>query len=135
MKLVEINWAPTPRQLRQFGSLCLVALPLIGWLWSASNGTLMWLAGIGLGLAITGWVVPMALKPVFVGLMIVALPIGMVVSEVVMALIYYLVFFPIGLIFKLMRRDALGRGLQRDSETYWAEKKPAKDVASYYRQS
>ena len=30
MSLIEINWSPSLKQLRQFGVLCLVALPLLG---------------------------------------------------------------------------------------------------------
>lgn len=134
MKLVEINWSPTARQLRQFGLVCLVALPLIGLIWSASWNTIYWLGGIGAGLALTGLALPGALKPLFVGLMIIALPIGLVVSEVVMILIYFGVFLPIGLCFKLMRRDALKRSLDRGSESYWEKKEMPANVASYYRQ-
>ena len=39
MKLVEINWNPTDRQLRQFGMIALVALPALGWLWSGRYAT------------------------------------------------------------------------------------------------
>ena len=134
MKLIEVNWNPTARQLRQFGLVCLVALPLIGWIWSASSQSMVWLGGIGFGLALTGLVAPGALKPLFVGLMLVALPIGMVVSEVVMVLIYFGTFLPIGLCFKLMKRDALKRRLKPEAATYWTEKKAPKGVGSYYRQ-
>ena len=37
MKLIEINWQPTDRQLRQFGVICLVALPALGWLWGGGT--------------------------------------------------------------------------------------------------
>ncbi len=52
MALIETNWNPTSRQLRQFGGLCLVALPLLGWLWSASSTMIATLAGIGLLIAV-----------------------------------------------------------------------------------
>ena len=93
MRWVEINWIPSERQLRQFGWISLVAFPLLGWIWSASQQTQFWLVGLGVGLAGTGVMVPRALKPVFVGLMLLALPIGMVISEVAMVLIYIGVFF------------------------------------------
>lgn len=134
MKLVEVNWAPTPKQLRQFGLLCLVALPFLGWLWSASTSAMVWLAGIGVGLALVGLTFPTALKPVFIGLMLIALPIGMVISEVVMLLIYFGVFLPIGICFKIMKRDALKRSLDPQRESYWEPKAAAKNAGSYYRQ-
>ena len=134
MKLVEINWSPSARQLRQFGLICLFALPAVGWLWSASSRTLTWLSGIGAVMAVLGLGAPRALKPAFIGLMLLALPVGMVVSELAMILIYFGVFLPIGLCFKLMRRDALNRSLQPESGSYWSEKKAPANLSSYYRQ-
>lgn len=32
MRLVQMDWHPQDRQLRQFGIICLLALPLVGWL-------------------------------------------------------------------------------------------------------
>ncbi|MCS1406971.1 MAG: hypothetical protein M2R45_00127 [Verrucomicrobia subdivision 3 bacterium] len=134
MKLVELNWSPPTCQLRQFGCLCLVILPLLGWIWSGNPWVIAWMFGIGGGLAVTGVLVPRALKPVFIGLTLIALPIGMVVSEVIMLLIYFGVFLPIGLCFKLVKRDALRRSFEKGGASYW-EKKPApKGAASYYRQ-
>jgi hypothetical protein len=134
MKLVEINWSPTDGQLRQFGIICLFALPFLGWLWSAGPQTVTWLGGAGLILAICGLFLPRLLKPVFVGLMLLVLPIGMVVSELAMVLIYFGVFLPIGLSFTLMRRDALKRNLDCSKASYWEEKKAPLSILNYYRQ-
>ena len=135
MKLVEINWKPTDRQLRQFGAICLVALPVIGWFWSANITAIGILAGVGLLLAVGGWIWPQILKPIFLGLSLVATPIGMVVGELAMLFIYYAVFLPFGLVFRAIDRDALQMRVQRGSKTYWQPKKQATSAASYYRQS
>ena len=134
MKLVEINWNPSARQLRQFGLICSLALPFLGWLWSGSPRMLMWLGGLGCVLALGGLLVPLLLRPVFIGLMLVALPIGLVVSELAMALIYFGVFLPIGVCFRVMKRDSLSRSLDRNSPSYWQDKKSPTNVSSYYRQ-
>lgn len=135
MKLVEINWNPTNRQLRQFGVICLFALPLVGWLWGAGGQLLTWLGLAGLVLATVGLLLPRALKPVFLGLTIVATPIGMVLGELVMLLIYFGVFLPIGIIFRVIQRDALQRTLDKNAPTYWENKRQPQTVSSYYRQS
>lgn len=96
---------------------------------------LLWLGAAGLLLAVTGIALPKALKPVFLALMIVATPIGIVIGEIAMLLIYFGVFFPIGLAFKLMNRDALQRKLDRNASTYWQAKAQPRNAASYYRQS
>ena len=123
MKLVEINWNPTSRQLRQFGIACLCALPLVGWLWGGNPQIVALLGLTGAALAAIGLMRPTALKPVFLALTIVATPIGIVIGELVMILIYFGVFLPIGLLFKLTRRDALQLKLDRTSSSYWQSKK------------
>ncbi len=53
-------------------------------------------------------------RPVFQGLTLIAAPIGFVISHVFLAVIYYLVITPIGLIFRLTGRDAIGRKIDRN---------------------
>ena len=135
MKLIEINWQPTDRQLRQFGIICLVALPAIGWFWGAGPQLITGLAIAGGVLALAGLVAPRLLKPVFLGLSILVMPIGLVIGELAMVLIYFGVFLPIGLVFRVVRRDALHLKCDRNQPSYWKPKQQPASVASYYRQS
>ncbi len=135
MALVEVNWQPTDRQLRQFGCLCLFALPLVAWLWSASLTVIGCCAIAGLVLALASWIYPAAVAPVFIGLMLVTTPIGIVIGEFAMLMIYLAVFLPIGLLFRLLGRDRLQLKKERQAESYWTTKKRPTSVASYYRQS
>ena len=136
MSLLEVNWSPTARQLRQFGFLCLALLPALGWWFAGLNWTVIGtLAGIGAALAAVGVAKPMALKPVFVGLTLAALPIGFVVSQLTLLALYFGVLTPIGLVFRLMGRDALERKFQPGADTYWQPKRRPAGVRSYYRQS
>ena len=135
MKLIEVNRTPSRRQLRQFGLACLLALPLIAWLGGSGNTTLGWTATIGLLIAITGLARPEALKPIFVVLSYVVAPIGMLVGEILMVLVYFLVFLPIGLLFRLFRVDPLERRIDRSAKTYWQRWRGSEDVTSYFRQS
>jgi len=50
-------------------------------------------------------------------------------------IIYFGVFLPFGLVFRLLRRDALQLELDRDRDSYWEPKKQPTSAASYYRQS
>lgn len=134
MRLIEINWDPGRDQLRQFGFISLFLLPFLGWLWSASLETLFMLSGVGLVLSVLGILSPILLKPIFVGLMFIALPIGLVVSEIALALIFFGVFLPIGLCFRIVSRDSLQRRLDRNAQSYWQEKRKPRNVSSYYHQ-
>ena len=136
MKLVEANWNPSDRQLRQFALICVVAIPLLCWLWiSADQLTIGLAAAGGLAIGIIGLLRPSLVKYIFLALMVIAIPIGMVVSEVVLALIFFGVFTPLGLVFRCMGRDALEREIKPDAKTYWQDRKTPQSVASYFRQS
>jgi hypothetical protein len=136
MKLIEANWNPTNRQLRQFGILCLFALPFVGWFWFADNMPIIIGCAIGgAAVAISAFAFPPILKPLFVGLMLITTPIGMAVGEVALIMIYFTVFLPIGVVFRLMNRDRLQRSLEKNAKSYWNKKRQPNSVANYYRQS
>ncbi len=133
MKLAQINRTPSNQQLQQFGVISLLALPGIAWIWGAPQNVVMTLAGVGLALATIGFVRAPWLKPVFLGLSFVTVPVGFVVSEVTLVLIYGGVFLPIGMLFRMMKRDSLQlEPVQADS--YWQKKPAPPGVAGYYRQ-
>ena len=135
MKLVQINWNPGRRQLRQFGAICLVALPVVGWMWGGGTTLVATLALVGAILALVGMLAPKILKPLFLVLTVAATPIGMVIGELTMLLIYFGVFWPVGMIFRITQRDALQLRRDRTRTSYWQPKRRPADVTSYYRQS
>jgi hypothetical protein len=133
MKLVQINRNPSGQQLQQFGVVALIALPGIGWLWGATPTVWTTLLGVGVLFAAAGLFLPRTLKPAFIGLSFVTIPIGLVVSELTLFLMYALVFMPIGVIFYLTRRNSLNLK-PIPVETHWNKKPQPKNVSSYYRQ-
>lgn len=133
MFLVEINWSPNHRQLRQFGLICLIALPLLGWMWGASSTWIANLFGVACVIAGLAYLQPRIVRPLFVGLILLAAPIGLIVGELAMLAIYVAIFLPISLLFRIARRDALQLRIDSEAESYWQAKSEPKDVASYYR--
>ena len=77
---------------------------------------------------------PGLLRPIYVGWMILAFPIGWTVSQVTLALIFYGLFTPIGLLFRLIGRDALHRAHRPGLETYWSPKPSVTDPRRYFKQ-
>lgn len=135
MSLVTANWKPTQRQLRQFGLLSALALPALAWLWSLGSVWISGLALVGTVIATLAWCLPVVVNPIFVGLMLVAWPIGWVLSELILLLVYALLFVPMGCVFRCLGRDSLHRKFDRQRESYWEPKSQPRSVASYYRQS
>ena len=147
MAFIEVDWKPGEKHLRGFGTASVVVFGALG-AWALWRHTLF---GIGLGpetaqrVAMGLWVLaavcgllrglaPRWLRPLYVGLMAVSLPIGFVVSHVVVGIVFYGVVTPIGLIFRLMGRDPLCRTFDRNARTYWTPRRPATDLSQYYRQ-
>jgi hypothetical protein len=145
MALVDVHWQPTDRQLRQFGLIALVGLPLAGWLFSGKPWpaeatetqkiVIGSLAGLGLVAAVLALVRPPALRWPFIGATLLAFPIGLVVGEMILVIIYFALFLPVSLVFRLMGRDALERRIDRGAKTYWQPKAQPTGPESYFRQS
>jgi len=82
-----------------------------------------------------GWVFPRFMRWIFVGMSCLAWPIGFVVSHIVLALVYYLLLTPIGLMTRLFGYDSMKMRFDRDAATYWMERPPAAAATKrYFRQ-
>ena len=134
-RLLDINWHPSDRQLRQFAGSCIVALPLVAWIWGASVNAIGILALGAFALAAVSMFLPIAIKPLYLALSLVALPIGIVVGELALVAIYFGVFAPMGLLFRFLQRDALRLRRDPSAASYWQPKQLPRGPASYYRQS
>ncbi|HWB10160.1 MAG TPA: SxtJ family membrane protein [Pirellulales bacterium] len=136
MQWSDIDFRPQTRTLRQFALLWLVFFGGLAAWEGVGRGRMALGAALGL-LAVTvgplGYLRPQWLRPIYVGWMVLAFPIGWVVSRVVLALAFYFLFAPLGLAFRLAGRDPLQRR-RRSVETYWAEKPAVRDVRRYFQQ-
>lgn len=136
MQWSDVTKAQTPKTLRQFG---LLSLAVFGGMaaWRAWHGRVdvvtALLGGGGLLLGLGGLAAPRMLGPVFTAWMAVAFPIGWMVSRVVLAALYFLVFTPIALVFRAIGRDVL-RVRRPAGTSYWQPKVPAADQTQYFKQ-
>jgi hypothetical protein len=136
--MIEIQWNPERKQLRQFAGIWFPAFcGLIGWMVGAKSGhwgavQAGWVVG-GL-LSAAGIVYPPAIRPIFVGLILLAYPIGWVFSHLLLGAIYYLLFLPIGLVLRITGHDPL-QLKPPPGNTLWKTPVGKTDSASYLRQS
>jgi hypothetical protein len=56
-----------------------------------------------------------------------------IVNELVLLAAFCVVIIPVGLLFRLIRRDALQLKVDRNAATYWQPKKQPAGVRSYFR--
>lgn len=146
MPLVDIDLKPEARKLKQFGFVALFAFGLLGGvaLWKntifgfdlggAGEATGWALIGLGVLSAVFALVAPAANRPVYTALVLVTLPIGLILSFVLLGALFYLVITPFGLFFRLIGRDALNLKMDRSAETYWTRRDKKVDVARYFKQ-
>lgn len=128
---------PTDRMLRQFAMLWIVFFGAIAARqeFHHHHHTLATvLAVLAVTLGPLGIVWPRVIRPVFVGWMVLAYPIGWVVSRIVLGTIFYGLFTPVAWVFRLMGRDVLVLKPQPQAATYWRSKPVASDQAQYLRQ-
>jgi hypothetical protein len=146
---MKLMLQPDRRQLRQFAWVSLFFFPGLGaflaWKYGLPMEWVYALVGLGLVVALVELVLAEALGSVgtllekliprafFQLLTLLAFPIGFVLSHVLMALIYYLVMTPIGLIFRLIGRDAMGRKPDPKLVTYWHDRGAPRSPASYFK--
>jgi hypothetical protein len=104
------------------------ALP---WLWDVGgNYPALWI--VGAVLIVLGAVLPALLKPIYYLWMGIAVAIGFVMTRVILTIFFFLVLTPVGLVFRLIGRDALHRQLDREADSYWIDKEyPITDRSRY----
>ena len=135
--MIDINWKPTDRQLRQFAVAFLIAAGVVGavlWWRLGENRISPVLWGLGPVVALIGLAVPRAIRWLFLGLSLAAFPIGMVIGFVLLALTYYVVVTPIGLVFRLLGRDLLDRAIDREASSYWIARPARPRPRRYFQQ-
>ena len=145
-QMVELNFRPSERTLRQFGWIALVGFGLLALLaWRgmavfravpepARDELALVLAALALLAAVFSLVHPRANWPIYVGLSVVAFPIGFVLSYVIMATLFYVVIAPVGFVMRLLGHDPMDRRFRPDARTYWVDARPARPRQSYFKQ-
>ncbi len=146
MALIEIDWKPDLKQLRQFGLISAIAFPLIGlfigWRgglfgldFGSAASTLAWGLGVlGLFCGVLGAIRPQYLAPLYIGLIVITFPIGFVISYVMMTVLFFGIITPFGWGLRLAGRDPLEREPDPNAESYWIDSKPMPEQERYFRQ-
>jgi hypothetical protein len=145
-RLIELNTDPDERTLRRFGVIALGvfgALAICAWRqsWPFSFGldaarvpVAVALGALGFASALLSAVRPARNRALYVALAALGYPIGLVVSYVVMAALFFGVLSPIGALLRLLGKDPLQRAIERDRASYWTPTRPRRPKASYFRQ-
>ena len=138
MAMIEINRNPSRKELRVFGGVLLplflllvggfIALKTARWEWALTVGL------PGLAIAAAGWIRPLLLRRLYIGWMYAFLPVGWLLSHLLLGAIYYLLVTPIGLLRRLFGGDPMKRRFDRSAKTYWTPHREPRTMDRYVRQ-
>ncbi len=138
MSLVEIDWNPKSKQLQSFGKIALVASAVISLLLYLLKGVaIQWVLIIfafGFIIFIISMISLKLTKMIYLGMILVTLPIGWVVSFILLSAFYFLLLAPLGLIFRLIGRDPLCRKFDPNAKSYWLSRQQPKGPEQYFHQ-
>ena len=138
MAIIEINFNPSDKVLRNFGRtspvICLAVAVVLN-LWKGL--AMPWCLGLvcaGAAVFVCSLVSQKLTRRVFVGFSIITMPIGMAVNFVVLAVFFFLVLTPVGIVCRLIGHDPLGIRPRDAAESYWLERRQVDDKKRYFRQ-
>lgn len=129
----HVKWQPDDRELRRFAVAMLLGFALLGLLaaWRAKgigqSSIILW--GIGLTLAIAAFV-PKLGRAAYLGVYLPTSIIGYVMSHIALALMFFLVITPLGILLRFMGKDPL----HQKQNAGWSPVKAVKTEDHYYRQ-
>lgn len=132
----HVNWRPDAAELRKFAIAMVIGFSVIGFLFGlkAHNvaGVVPRWALIGALLAVIA-MIPGAGRYAYLAVYLPTSAIGFVISHVLLTVVYFVVFTPMGLLLRLFGRDLLGVRRPLNGST-WRARGGKKDSRSYYRQ-
>ena len=136
MSIIDINWNPSRKDLRVFAVLQLVFFAIVATIVFRRVGSFVLPGGVlavSLVVAAAGSWRPAWIRPVYITWMAAVMPIGVVVSYVVLAIVWYLVITPVGLTMRLCGRDPMRRRFDPQATTYWIPRPESSPIHRYFR--
>jgi hypothetical protein len=133
MQWTDVPLSPSVRTLRQFAGLWLgFFAALAGWygLIRDRPGAAALLLAAALLPGVAGLLRPRLLRPLFVGCTLLTFPVGWLTATVLSALLYYGLFTPLGVFFRLCGRDTLRLRPPRRA-SYWTARQDEPDPRRY----
>lgn len=137
MQWSDLSFNPSLRTLRQFAAIWILFLGgLAAWQGVVQHrpAPAEVLACVGIVVGSLGLWQPRLMRPIYVGWMIAAFPIGWIVSRLSLAAIFFLVVAPLGLLSRLGGRDRLGLRRPSGKSSHWSPLDEPPEARRYFRQ-
>jgi hypothetical protein len=129
--LISLKLRPSKRQLQQFGWIAAAAFPALSFLLGRGHLPFFALGASSFAFSLL-W--PRGNRPLFVAMSLVSYPIGFVVSHAALAVLFFGILTPVGVLFRLLGRDPLARRFEPGKPSYWVELPKIASKKDYFRQ-
>ena len=104
-------------------------------LFTAEKSSYIYFGIIGIFLILSGILFPAGLKPLNKIWMLLAVILGWISSRVILILLFYLVFAPMGFFLRIFGKDFLQLKFNKNAKTYWEKRnKTVSEQIDYERQ-
>ena len=139
----EVNWNPDTTARRTFAKSLVIGFPCLavvllligiftgkGW----NVGLALKLGGLGAGFGVLFYALPVIARPFYVVWYALACCIGLIVGNVVLALIFYVLVTGIGLVKRLFGSQPIRKTPDPQAKTYWLAAAPPSNPKCYFSQ-
>jgi hypothetical protein len=140
----EINWKPEATDLRKFAWSLIIGFPCIALVfflvkWIKTHALpethfFLMLGGIGAAVGLVCLLIPVIARPLYYVWYFLAACIGIVMANLIFAVMFYGIFAPMGLFMRLIGRDALNLRWKKGASSHWIDAPPAPPAARYFSQ-
>ncbi len=111
------------KELKNFSITMFAALGVIGtMLFFKNKGIYVWFYLSGAVFLLLGMSAAELLKPIYLIWMRFAFVLSWINTRLILLIIFYLIFTPMGLLVRLFKGDLLDRKIDAQSDTYWIKK-------------
>jgi len=138
MSLIDINFNPDKKKLRLFGIAALVAATVISlFLYQFKGLNLKWVVPVftaGFVIFTLSLISVRLTRMIYIVLTAITMPVGIVVSFIVLTIFYFLLLVPLALVFRIAGRDPLCRKFEPGAKSYWQRRQRTEDSEHYFHQ-
>ena len=96
--------------------------------WYLQVAVYSYLLGAAGVILVVGLLIPVVIKPVFILFSYIGFVLGWVMTRVILGLLFYLVFTPIGLIVRLTGKALLKTKFRSGEASYWIDREKGEEV-------
>jgi hypothetical protein len=139
----EVNWKPDVAERRKFARSLVIGFPCIAmvlivasWLktgaWKIQPALIIGGTGLVIGLMLLA--LPGIARPFYVVWYGLACAIGLVVGNILLAVVFYILITGVGIAMRLVGRCSISTRMDKQAATYWKVARPVTDPQRYYRQ-